>query len=122
MAHGRARFAILAEEWSLSDWLIAQSSLQSPSAPRECRPEAALNAYFEGRDTVCRRALDYDGMGEDTFLSRCLDAVGVRAVQECAGGVGRPGSRVVDSARLCDQDTHIHRNFLADCLENDGLC
>lgn len=42
----------------------------------------ALNAYFSGRDGRCRNQLDYDNMGEDTFLARCLDLLGVEAKQD----------------------------------------
>jgi len=45
----------------------------------EVLSQAALRKYFEGRDTTCRNALDYNNMGEDTFLSRCLDTLGVKA-------------------------------------------
>lgn len=42
----------------------------------------ALNAYYSGRDGKCRSQLDYDNMGEDTFLARCLDLLGVEAKQD----------------------------------------
>jgi len=48
----------------------------------EVLSQSALRAYFGGRDTTCKEALDYYNMGEDTFLSRCLDRLGVRAEQD----------------------------------------
>jgi hypothetical protein len=47
----------------------------------EVLSHAALLTYFEGRDTSCKNALDYYNMGEDTFLSRCLDHMNVKAVK-----------------------------------------
>jgi len=43
---------------------------------------SALRAYFDGREAQCRSQLDYDNMGEDTFLARCLDLLGVEAKQD----------------------------------------
>jgi len=48
----------------------------------EVLSSAAVKAYFEGRDSVCRSGLEYDKMGEDTFLSKCLDLLGVEAVKD----------------------------------------
>mmetsp|Transcript_96498 Transcript_96498/g.245272 ORF Transcript_96498/g.245272 Transcript_96498/m.245272 type:complete len:465 (+) Transcript_96498:102-1496(+) len=50
----------------------------------EVLSQAALQAYFKGRDTVCKQAIDYYNMGEDTFMSRCLDRVGVEALKDFA--------------------------------------
>lgn len=42
----------------------------------------ALNAYYSGRESQCRSQLDYDNMGEDTFLAKCLDLLHVEAKQD----------------------------------------
>lgn len=47
----------------------------------EVLSSGALQAYFGGRDNQCRSQLDYDNMGEDTFLAQCLDLLGVEAKQ-----------------------------------------
>eukprot|EP00429_Kryptoperidinium_foliaceum_P005150 CAMPEP_0176021706 /NCGR_PEP_ID=MMETSP0120_2-20121206/10547_1 /TAXON_ID=160619 /ORGANISM="Kryptoperidinium foliaceum, Strain CCMP 1326" /LENGTH=635 /DNA_ID=CAMNT_0017354827 /DNA_START=59 /DNA_END=1965 /DNA_ORIENTATION=- len=48
----------------------------------EVLSKAALKSYFEGRDETCKKKLDYGQLGEDTFLSRCLDLLGVESVQD----------------------------------------
>merc|ERR1719188_2161959 len=48
----------------------------------EVLSSAAMELYFYGRDSTCKQSLDYYNMGEDTFLSRCLDQLHVKAVED----------------------------------------
>jgi len=45
----------------------------------EVLSRGAVAAYFKDRDNKCKPSLDYDELGEDTFLMRCLDLLNVEA-------------------------------------------